>query len=341
MLMVFCYRLRLLMMLTPTQLDQLVQAMPLLQFAGEVDEGWAKEPLPRAYLDAYQLDFYRHFAGLRHGFGAVDTGGFRIATHYWIPPEARGTLVVVHGYYDHVGIFRHAIRFALEHQLAVLTFDLPGHGLSSGEQAAIDSFDQYGDVLRHLLQVARHQLPGPFLGFGQSTGASVLLNYQWRFGEHSEAVRLEKTVLCAPLVLPCGWQWGRFAFYLCRPFLRRLARGSSRSSHDPAFTRFIQSEDPLQSRYLSLKWVGAMARWHDSVRCAGPLHLPVLVIQGTGDRTVDWRYNLKQLREKIPTAEIHLIPEAGHQLINESPEYRNQLLAIMSGWLFDGEAAGG
>ncbi|MBE8716131.1 alpha/beta hydrolase [Cellvibrio polysaccharolyticus] len=321
------------MMLTPAQLTRLAEDMPLLQFDIQADEQWARSALPHDYLAAYGLDFQAHFPGLRHAFGAVESGGFRIATHYWLPQNPRGTLVVIHGYYDHVGIFGHAIRFALEHDLAVVTFDLPGHGLSSGEQAAIDSFDQYGDVLRDILSRVRHLLPVPFFGFGQSTGGSVLLNYQWRFGDNADNVSLEKTVLCAPLILPCGWQLGRFAFYLARPFLRRLARGTSNSSHDPAFTRFIQSGDPLQSRYLSLKWVGAMALWHDSVRCARLLDKSILVIQGTGDKTVDWRYNLEQIRQKIPSAQIHLIPDAGHQLINESPEYRNQVLAEMERWL--------
>lgn len=321
------------MMLTPAQLTRLAEDMPLLQFDIQADEQWARSALPHDYLAAYGLDFQAHFPGLRHAFGAVESGGFRIATHYWLPQNPRGTLVVIHGYYDHVGIFGHAIRFALEHDLAVVTFDLPGHGLSSGEQAAIDSFDQYGDVLRDVLARVRHLLPVPFFGFGQSTGGSVLLNYQWRFGDNADNVSLEKTVLCAPLILPCGWQLGRFAFYLARPFLRRLARGTSNSSHDPAFTRFIQSGDPLQSRYLSLKWVGAMALWHDSVRCARLLDKSILVIQGTGDKTVDWRYNLEQIRQKIPSAQIHLIPDAGHQLINESPEYRNQVLAEMERWL--------
>jgi len=323
------------MMLTSSQLDQLISDMPPLYFTGLPDEQWAKTALPQAYLNAYHLNFAADFPGLRHGFGYVDTDSFRIATHYWIPEGATGTMVVVHGYYDHVGIFTNAIRFALEHNLAVLAFDLPGHGLSSGEQAAIDSFDQYGDVLHSLLIKTRELLPGRRLAFGQSTGASILLNYQWRFGTEDSAVRLDKIALCAPLILPCGWQLGRFAFYVARHFVRRLHRGTSNSSHDPAFTRFVQSGDPLQSRYLSMKWVGAMALWHDSVRCAAPLAVPVLVVQGTGDKTVDWRYNLGQIRKKLPSAEIRLIENAGHQLINESPEYRDQVMTEISRWFFD------
>lgn len=315
------------------QLHQLANDLPLLQFDAEQDLVWPQTPLPQAYLAAYGIDLADKFDGLRHGFGRVDAAGFRIATHYWLPQKSCGTLVVVHGYYDHVGVFDNAVRFALENNFAVLAFDLPGHGLSSGDQAAIDSFDQYGDVLGEILTRAASVLPHPLHALGQSTGAAVILNYLWRYEAVGNApVRLHKVALFAPLIVPRGWSGGRFLFYALRRFVRRLRRGSSRSSHDPVFTRFVESEDILQAKYLSLKWVGAMAQWHDYFLQAPPLRRPLLVVQGTGDMTLAWRYNLKQIRKKLFGAEIRMIEGAGHQLINESAVYRDQLLAIVRDW---------
>jgi alpha-beta hydrolase superfamily lysophospholipase len=324
------------MTLTQAQLQQLANDLPLLKFDGEQDLLWPQTELPQAYLATYGIHFARNQLGLRHGFGRVNAAGFSIATHYWLPPEPLGTLVVMHGYYDHVGIFDKAIRFALQQNFAVLAFDLPGHGLSSGDQAAIDSFDQYGDVMHEVLKCAAPLLPQPMHALGQSTGGSVILNYLWRYeAEGAAPPILDKVALFAPLILPRGWRGGRFAFYALRPFIRRLYRGSSRSSHDPVFTRFIESEDLLQSKYLSLKWVGAMAKWHQFFLRAKPLQRPMLVIQGTGDMTVAWRYNLRQIRKKLPGAKIEMIEKAGHQLINESPEYRDKLLDIVRAWFLE------
>lgn len=321
------------MTLTQQQLQQLANDLPPLRFDGEQDLVWPQTPQVQAYLANYAIDFTHSYANLRYGLGRVDAAGFGIATHYWLPPQARGTVVIVHGYYDHVGVFDKAIRFALQHNFAVMAFDLPGHGLSSGDQAAIDSFDQYGDVLHELLSRAASLLPRPVHALGQSTGASVILNYLWRYEEPGNVpFALEKIALFAPLILPRGWRIGRFAYYALRPFVRRLNRGSSRSSHDPVFTRFVESGDGLQSKYLSLKWVGAMARWHRFFLQAKPLSRPLLVVQGTGDMTVAWRYNLRQIRKKLPGAKIEMIERAGHQLINESPEYRDKLLDIVRTW---------
>jgi alpha-beta hydrolase superfamily lysophospholipase len=321
------------MTLTHQQLNQLSSDLPPLQFDVAQDLLWAENPLAQAYLTTYGLNLTQKYDGVRHAFGCVDVAGFRVATHYWLPENPRGSLVIVHGYYDHVGVFGNAIRFALQNNFAVLTFDLPGHGLSSGDQAAIDSFDQYGDVMHQILNRAASVLPQPLHALGQSTGAAVILNYLWRH-EHSGTtpIPLDKIALFAPLIVPRGWGSGRFLFYALRRFVRRMRRGSSRSSHDPEFTHFVENEDILQPKFLSLKWVGAMAQWHEFFLRAEVLRRPILVVQGTGDMTVAWRYNLKKIRKKLPEAEIRMIKGAGHQLINESPIYRDQLLDIVREW---------
>lgn len=319
------------MPLSQSDLQTLIAKLPPLHFDGDKDLVWPREPLPLRYFAAYQLPTGDESIG--QGFGVVEAAGYRIATQYWLPQEARGTLVIMHGYYDHVGIFHKAIRFALSEGYAVLAFDLPGHGLSSGEQAAIDSFDTYGDVLHELLLQARSLLPQPFHALGQSTGGAVILNYLWRFGDQLQAQPLDKVALFAPLILPRGWRAGRFLFYLLRPFIQRFPRGGASSSHDSDFNRFIETGDPLQSKHLSLKWVSAMAAWHDFVLAAQPLQKTLLVVQGTGDRTVDWRYNLKVMAEKLPQARVELIADAGHQLVNETPEYLQPLLNIAHNFL--------
>ena len=48
----------------------------------------------------------------------------------WAPAEPQGTLLLLHGYYDHMGLYRHVVDWALSMNFAVLACDLPGHGLS-------------------------------------------------------------------------------------------------------------------------------------------------------------------------------------------------------------------
>lgn len=320
---------------TVVERDFLRANLPVLSFEPAADSAWMATAAVQVYLDFYGINFAQTCTGVVHGFGAVEAGGFRIATHYWLPQNPKGTLVVMHGYYDHVGIFGKAIKFGLDNGLAVLAFDLPGHGLSSGEQVVIDLFDQYADVLDVILNAAQQHLPSPYYALGQSTGGSVLLNYLWRYDAARALPLLERIALCAPLVLPRGWRYsGRFVYKLVHRFIKRLPRGPSRSSHDPDFNRFIDEQDCLQSPSLSVRWVGAMKVWDRQFRAFPPLDKSILVIQGTKDFTVAWRYNLQQIQRALPNARIELIPDAGHQLVNEAEDLRASIFNAINRHFF-------
>jgi len=327
------------MTLTQQDLHKLIQEMPELSFSPAKDCDWEKSDLAQAYLNYYGINFTRQYRQLQHGFGYVDAAGFRLATHYWLPEDAKGTLIVMHGYYDHVGILGNPIRFGLEHNLAVLTFDLPGHGLSNGEPAVIDSFDQYGDTLAEILRQSAVIMPQALYAIGQSTGCAILLNYVWRYvAEKNVADPFVKIALCSPLVLPRAWRGlhvGRHLYAVLHHFVQRVARKFSTNSHDPIFLDFIQHQDPLQARYLSLRWIGAMKAWHEIFIRLSPLPKNILVVQGTGDMTVDWRYNLPAIQRKLPSAELVYIENAGHQLVNESEDYRRQVFAAIEDYFFN------
>lgn len=315
-------------MLTQQQLLELAQQLPSLNFVAENDGRWQDNPLAVAYASSYHIHFADDYPNIVHGFGKVDANGFRIATHYWLPQNAKGTLVINHGLYDHTGIYHHSIRFALEHQLAVLIFDLPGHGLSSGEPTEINSFDQYADVLATLLEKSQPLLPQPLYALSQSTGSAMMLNYLWRYAfRDATHPSFKKVVVCAPLVLGRGWNLGKFLYLLLRPWVTHLKRGISRNSHDPQFIRFITREDPLQAKALSLKWVGAMKAWHRQFCRFSAQQKEILIIQGSDDMTVDWRYNVPLIQSKLPNAKVVMIADARHQLVNESEPYRTQVFA--------------
>ncbi len=333
------------LLFTSQHAQELIAQIPELRFDLAHDQALVETPGAQTYLNFYSINFAKYQNYLGHGFGYVMAAGFRIATHYWLPlnpvSPPKGTLVIVHGYYDHVGVFDKAIAFGLQQGFAVMAFDLPGHGLSSGEQVAIDSFDQYADVLETLLQSARHLLPAPYYALGQSTGGAVLLNHLWRYGQQPVALPFAGIALCAPLILPYGWGSGRWRYALLHHFVKRMKRGPSQSSHDEAFNRFVDNQDCLQSRFLSVRWVGAMKEWNARFRQFPPLltpqvgsKKPVLVVQGDEDMTVDWRYNLTHIQHALPGTKIAMIPGARHQLVNEELVLREKIFMEISRHFF-------
>lgn len=305
--------------------------LPDLRFNTEQDAAIFATEGGSAYRDFYLL---RHNESIKRGLGALELQGYRVAVHYFIPEQAEATLVVAHGLYDHIGIYHQAVEWALEANMAVIAFDSPGHGLSGGDEVAIDSFDAYSDILAQLIETtAQHPalFPQPLHGLGQSTGSATWLNLLWRHPAIGQ--QIEKRLLLAPLVLPRGWFIGRLSYRLMKRFRQYIARGKSYSSHNRAMLDFINVQDPLQSRLLSLRWVGAMQEFALRFRALAARDDALLVIQGTKDQTLAWQYNVKIIKEKLPNAQIAYIAGADHQLLNENDEYLAKVRQLMTDYL--------
>lgn len=281
-----------------------------------------------AYQHFYGLDFPNRPAPFRRQLGRFSAGGYELVSQVWWPQASPvATLFVIHGFYDHMGLYRHIIEWGLNHGFVVIACDLPGHGLSSGERASIDDFAQYQEALQGLFIEAQSlQLPHPWHLCGQSTGGAVVIDHLLRQGDQSPAQG--QVILMAPLVRPKDWHWSKFSYYLLRPFVKGIERRFSENSTDPDFLPFLQA-DPLQPRRLPTAWVGALARWIPRIEAASPSTRCPLVIQGQADKTVDWKHNLEVVKAKFNQPKMLLMPEARHHLANESAQIRDHYFAFL------------
>lgn len=284
----------------------------------------------RGYLEYYSLNFVTSGQAAEYRFGNLDVAPFRIAVQMWHPPTPpKGTVVIVHGYWDHSGLFSHLIERCLATGFTALIFDEPGHGLSSGESAAIDDFAQYVAVLQAVLDQQPQPAP-PTIGIGQSTGGAVLLGH---FFHPNYA--LDDTILLAPLIRAQRWPWLVFGHSLLSPVMGKFPRNMSVcGSHDPEYARFLKA-DPLQYRYANGRWISAMRHWAKEFIGYQPKPGKMLYIQGEQDDTVDWRYNLPQVQARVPDLQIERLPGAFHNLINEAKQYREPTLDLITRRLLD------
>ncbi|MCQ4308588.1 alpha/beta hydrolase [Pseudomonas stutzeri] len=278
-----------------------------------------------AYQAYYGLDLPHH-RNVRRRLGCFAVHGYEVAVQAWSPEQPVATLLILHGYYDHMGLYRHVVDWGLRMGFAVLACDLPGHGLSSGPRASINEFDEYQAVLQGLLhEAAELELPQPWHLLGQSTGAAIVLDYLLGEPEHRG-----RGILLAPLVRPRAWGWSRFSYEVVRRFVNQIPRRYSENSGDPAFLKFIQSSDPLQPNILPTAWVGALSRWIPRIEGAPPSPHSPIIVQGEADMTVDWRHNLPILESKFAAPEILRLPDARHHLVNERELLRREYFDFLS-----------
>jgi len=313
------------------QLDAFIEAIPQRSDNNTIknqsddnnDPSFLDHDLFNDYLKHYSLNLDAHC--LRHDIWQSEINDKRIVEQRWHPQHPNGKhLMLCHGYFDHTALYGKIIDWALSKGYCLHSFDLPGHGLSGGERASIDSFDEYSQVLNTIIN--RESYPH-YHCIGQSTGCAVILNTVLNKKIRPSLNHLpEQVVLLAPLVRSIHWQALRWGYFLIHAFLPAIKRTFAESSHDKKFNRFLRTQDPLQATKLPLNWLGAMDEWIEKIDSFEVnAQLLCTIIQGTGDNTVDYEYNLPVIQKCLSNTHIHYIDNAYHHLANESAEYWQQV----------------
>lgn len=284
------------------------------------------EPTPAV---ANYFNFYNLCpANAQHWFGTVTSGGETLAAHLFLPQNPVGTIFLVHGFLDHTATLSKLIHEGLARNYAVVSWDLPGHGLTSGERTETGDFASCAGQLEDILERVKDRLPQPVHLIAHSTGASIAMEYLY----HTETRHFDQIVLLAPLVRHEHWGWGKFGYAIADPFTDHIGRKESTSSSDEDFLEFLR-KDPLRIESVSFEYLEDLYAWEKRVREYPELEDPILIVQGDRDEVVEWEYNLELLQEKMPNAEIRIIAGARHQLANEIDEYRTQVFGLAFGWL--------
>ncbi len=273
-----------------------------------------------AYLTTYGLTF--ESIPHRHSWGTFRSNGYTLVGQVFIPENARGTVFALHGYMDHTGILRHLIGHCLSHGYAVASYDLPGHGLSSGSYASIPSFSDYARVFSDFVNLMESQLPAPYHLVSHSTAGAISLEYLRGQGTNPFA----RVILVAPLIRHAHWYPVKFFFRLGQIMqFTSVARRYPADSGDKDFLTF-RKKDPLSFKRVPAQWVAALYHWEKRLRQADLQCCPNLVIQGACDSILDETYNIRFLQEKCPGIRVRWIERGMHYLLNESPAIRQEVL---------------
>ncbi len=288
-----------------------------------------------AYCRFYGLDLWVEHPGIHYHQGSLPAGGHEVAVHYYRGHQGRGTVFILHGYFDHVGLYSQLIDRCLGAGFDVLAYDQPGHGLSTGTPAAIGSFLEYQAVLTDIMAAVRGRVRGPWYAVGQSTGAGILIDYLLSNRHDRTSSEFRRVVLLAPLVRPMGWLGAKMLHSLARPFLSRWRRMFSENSSNSRFLRFLKEVDPLQARAVHVDWVTALRQWVPHIESARPVDFPVTVVQGEKDLTVDWQHNLRIIRNKFAEVEERRIPDGRHHLVNEAKDLQATVFNTIIGTFSD------
>lgn len=279
------------------------------------------------YFDYYRLEVEK----ASHHFGRIRSNGFTIAVHVFRPAQPSGSAFVLHGYNDHAALLKRMIDTLLDLNLSVITFDLPGHGLSSGERSTIEGFQQYMDVFADVKQRFERYLPKPHYLMGHSTGGGISFDHILQNPDHS----FSKLILLAPLVRSARWKLSKTGHFMLKPFKKTIGRRFHPETSDSAYVEFWLN-DPLQHPDIPLQWIQAMFNWEEDLADRPSDSLATLIIQGKKDAVVEWKHNVPFLESKFPNHQTLLLETGRHQLVNEAGTLRDSIYQTIRSFLTTG-----
>ncbi|CAA9532649.1 MAG: Lysophospholipase; Monoglyceride lipase; putative [uncultured Thermomicrobiales bacterium] len=278
-------------------------------------------------------------------------GGVRLYGAVWRPAGSAGsagasaapraTVLLAHGYGEHLGRYAHVVAALTAGGYAVAGLDHRGHGQSAGRRADVVRFDDYVADLDVLARHARATVATPgarlFL-LGHSMGGLIAVRYALRHGT-DPAVALAGLALSGA-ALSIGNDVSpalrRASGILARlvPTLPVVRAGEAGIlSRDPEVERRF-GLDPLTYKgklraRMGHQMVGAAA---DATARLGDLTLPLLAMHGADDKLTDPDGTVLAV-EVAASADktLKLWPGLRHELFNE-PE-RAEVLAYLLAWL--------
>jgi lysophospholipase len=260
--------------------------------------------------------------------------------HYRARGETRLSLVMVHGYSAHCGLYRHVGTAFASAGIAVTQFDLRGHGRSSGRRGHIVDFDEYVDDLAAIVEWAQQQDAGkPWVLLGHSMGGAISLAFVLNRAKTEEPSRL---VLAAPylkLKMKVSAPKQMAADVAARVFpTLTMPNGltAENVSRNPLVLAGFD-KDPLVHHVATAGWFMATLRAQARMRQqAKELDVPTLCLLAGGDRIVANEATLAFAREAGSIVEVSNYPELFHEMFLE-PE-ADAVLADISTWLAPGSA---
>ena len=274
-------------------------------------------PALDGYLRYYHFDRNRmqHYRA-----GLVTRSAQDLFVQCFYAKQHKGTVFLVHGYLDHSGGLSRTINVLLGSGYTILTVDLPGHGLSQGEEGSIHSFQEYNVAVRDAYHAMVPYMPsGERIGMGHSTGAAILFQ-----AAGQKDLGFDRLVLAAPLYLPYQWKKTKGMIKFASRLIPRSKRTFKRNSDDERYHLFI-THDPLQVHYLRAEWFFAMATWQEEIRYSSIVRIPVYLVQGQKDTTVDSEHTIAFYSQKCRNIQVCMIPEARHQILNERQTLRKDV----------------
>lgn len=204
-----------------------------------------------------------------------------------VPAEAKAVVVVVHGYADHSGRYRHVMEAFAKAGFASHALDYRGHGRAAGRRGFCNSFEEFLDDLSGFLTRVRAESGSlPLFLVAHSHGALITARL---LATRGAPERLAGVMLSAPY-FRLQLEPSRFQLFQAKvigkliPFLPvKNPLTVPQLTNDPEMMAWTE-KDVLRHAVVTPKWFTESNAAQDAVfRDTAALTWPILVVHGAED----------------------------------------------------------
>ena len=254
----------------------------------------------------------------------VNQQGLRLFTRTWEAAagcEAKGTVLVVHGFAEHCGRYGVLAAALSARGYRVVAYDHQGHGRSEGDRAHVERFAHYVDDLLDVARVACGE-EGPLFVVAHSMGAQVAIHA----AASHKIPNLRGVALSAPAVEPDPEMATPLLVFLAR----RLSSLLPKVPLDPLPSKFLSRDKTVVEQYLNdplvykggvrarfaCEMLDAMAKCFSLARTQTE-KVPLLLLHGGADKVIDPHGSAKLFAAWAGDKRFELLPGEFHEIFNE------------------------
>lgn len=227
-----------------------------------------------------------------------------------------GSVLIVHGYADHMRRFDRVAEAWVARGLAVTRFDLRGHGASQGRVGHIKEFGGYLRDVDEMLAEAEKHAGKPVL-FGHSLGGLIAFHAALEFPLRVRGLAMTSPFFGLALAVPA---WKRALGSLASKLVPTLSLPSGLKgpdvTRDPEVARAYDS-DPLVFPNATSRWFTETLKAQAEAFARAPqMSVPVACLLAGDDRVASTR-QANRVIERLPRLELQVVGGAYHEILND------------------------
>lgn len=261
--------------------------------------------------------------------------GINLKGRLWPCRDARGIVIVSHGFGEHGGCYAHVAEAIGEaSRVDFLAPDLRGHGRSPGRRGVVGRYQDLVEDIRSAIEWAARERPGlPRYLLGHSNGGllALLLAAEPSLGL-SGLITSNPSVKLAAHVPAYKFALGRFLLRHAPGVTLSAKLAAEMMTRDPEMQRQHRVDPLRHSRISAPLFFGMVDSGALAVERAGRIEIPTLMLVGADDH-VSSPKGSALVFERLGTDDktLRSYPEMRHEPLNEIG--REVVFNDLAGWL--------